>query len=82
MVYYRENTDFTKYGTHGYACYKPKTVRGRTFFIQKKLKYFTITLNLQRLFISPKILEHMTWYLSHDAMDGVMMYPSNSKAWK
>jgi hypothetical protein len=26
--------------------------------------------------------EHMTWHQSHDAVDGVMVHPSDGKAWK
>jgi hypothetical protein len=32
--------------------------------------------------MSPRIAEHMTWHQSHDAIDGVMVYPSNGEAWK
>ena len=33
------------------------------------------------LSISPKIVEHMTWHNSHDAMDWVLVHPSDG-AWK
>ena len=32
--------------------------------------------------MSPRTVEHMTWHLSHNTVDGVMVHPSNSKAWK
>jgi hypothetical protein len=32
--------------------------------------------------MSPKTVEHMTWHQSHDAVDGVMVHPSDGKAWK
>jgi hypothetical protein len=32
--------------------------------------------------MSPRIAEHMTWHQSHDAIDGVMVYPSDGEAWK
>ena len=32
--------------------------------------------------MSPRIVEHMTWHQTHDAVDGVMVHPSNSEAWK
>jgi hypothetical protein len=35
---------------------------------------------LQILSMSPKIVEHMTYHHSHDAVDGVMMHPSNGEA--
>ena len=30
----------------------------------------------------PRTAEHMTWHHAHDAVDGVMMHPSNGEAWK
>ena len=30
----------------------------------------------------PRTVEHMTLHQSHDAFDGVMVHPFDSKAWK
>ena len=30
----------------------------------------------------PKTPKHMTWHQSHDAVDGVMVHPSDGEAWK
>jgi len=32
--------------------------------------------------MSPRIVEHMTWHQSHDAVDGEMVHPSDGEAWK
>ena len=48
----------------------------------KKLRYFPITPKLQRLFTSPRTAEHMTGHQSHHMIDGVMVHPSDSEAWK
>ena len=32
--------------------------------------------------MSLRIAEHMTWHQSHDAVNGVMVHPSNDEAWK
>jgi len=32
--------------------------------------------------MSPRTAEHMTWHQAHHAVDGVMVHPSNSEAWK
>jgi hypothetical protein len=32
------------------------------------------------LFMSPKTIEHMIWYHSHDEVEGVMVHPSNGEA--
>jgi len=62
--------------------YKPRSGREKTLVTHKKLRYFLITPRLQKLFMSPKTVEYMTWHQSHDVMDGVMVHPSNDEAWK
>ena len=32
--------------------------------------------------MSPRTVEHITWHQAHDAVDGVMLHPSDSEAWK
>ena len=32
--------------------------------------------------MSPRTVEHMTWHQTHDAVDGVMVHPSDGEAWK
>jgi len=68
--------------TCGHSRYKPRTGRGKTLVAYKKLRYFPITPRLQRLFMSPRTTEHMTWHQSHHAVDGVMVHPSDGEAWK
>jgi hypothetical protein len=82
MLYYLEHTNLTRRRTCEHSCYKPMIGRGRSLFEHKKLRYFSITLRLQRLFISLKTIEHMTWYQSHDAVDGVMVHPFDNEARK
>jgi len=73
LLYYLENGELTKCTICGHSRYKPRTGRGKTLVAYKKLRYFPITLTLQRLFMSPRTAEHMTWHQSHDAVDGVMV---------
>jgi hypothetical protein len=82
MLYYLENVEMIGCMTCGHSCYKPRTSRGKTLMAYKKLRYFPITSRLQRLFMSPRTAKHMTWHKSHDAVDEVMVYPSNGEAWK
>ena len=82
MLYYLKNDEITECMTCGHSCYKPKTSRGKTLVAYKKLRYYLITPRLQRLFMSPMIAEHMTWHQAHDAVDGVMVHPSDGEAWK
>jgi len=82
MLYYLKNVELTECMTCGHSRYKPRTDRGKTPVAYKKLKYFPITPRLQRLFMSSRTVEHMTWHQSHHAVDGVMVHPSNGEAWK
>jgi hypothetical protein len=82
MLYYLENVELTECMTCGHSRYKPRIGRGKTLVAYKKLRYFPITPRLQRLFMSPRTAKHMTWHQSHDAVDGVMVHPSDGEAWK
>jgi hypothetical protein len=65
-----------------HSCYKFMTSRGRSLITHKKLRYFPNLPRLQRLFMSPKTVEHMTWHQSHDVVDRVMVHPFDGEAWK
>jgi len=60
MLYNSEYVNFTKCNTYQHARYKPNNDKGRTYITYKKLRYFTIALRLQMLFIYSKTIEHMT----------------------
>jgi hypothetical protein len=80
MLYYLENAELIECMTCGHSRYKTRTGMGKTLVAYKKLRYFSITLRLRRLFMSPRTAEHMTWNQSHDAVDGVMVHPSDDEA--
>jgi hypothetical protein len=82
MIYYLENAELTKCMTCGHSRYKHRTGMGKNLVAYKKLRYFLITPRLQRLFMSPRTAEHMTWHQSHNMIDGVMVHPSDGEAWK
>jgi hypothetical protein len=82
MLYYGKDINLTECKTCGHALYKPNMSRGRTLIAYKKMRHFSITPRIQRLFISPNTSKHMTWYHSHDAKDGVMVHPCNDEACK
>jgi len=82
MLYYLENTEMTECMTCRHSRYKPRNGRGKTLVAYKKLRYFPITPRLQRLFMSPRTAEHMTWHQSHHAVDGVMVHPFDGETWK
>jgi len=60
ILHYLENAELTEYMTCGHSRYKPRTGKGKTIVAYKKLKYFSITHRLRRLFMSPRTTEHMT----------------------
>jgi len=82
MLYYLENTEMIECMTCGHSRYKPRTGRGKTLVAYRKLRCFPITPRLQRLFMSPRTAEHMTWHQEHDVVDGVLVHPSDSEVWK
>ena len=61
MLYYLENVELIECKTCGHSRYKPILGKGKTIVAHKKLRYFSITPKLQRLFMSLKIDKHMTW---------------------
>ena len=82
MLYYLKNVKLIECRTywHTSSTLKPKTDREKTLITHKKLRYFSITLRLQMLFMLPQTTEHITWHHLHDAVDGVMVYPSDDEA--
>jgi hypothetical protein len=80
MLYYLKNTELNKCRTYGYAHYKPKIDREITIVTYRKHRYFLITPRLQKLFMSPKTVEHMICHYSYDTVDGVMMHSSDNEA--
>jgi len=82
MLYYLENVEMTECMTCRHSHYKPRTGRGKTLMAYKKLRYFPITPRLQRLFMSPRTAEHMTWHQLHHAVGGVMVHLFDGEAWK
>ena len=74
MIYYLENAELAECMTYGHSRYKPRTGMGKNLVAYKKLRYFPTTPKLQRLFMSPRIAEHMTWHQSHNTVDRVMVH--------
>ena len=63
MLYYLENVELSECRTCRYALCKPRTNRERTLIAHRKLRYFSITHMLQKLFMSPKTIEHMIYFI-------------------
>jgi len=82
ILYYLENAKLTECKTYKHTRYKLGTDRGMTLVSYRKLRYFSITPRLQRLLMSPKTVEHMAWHHSHDAVNRVMVHPSDGESKK
>jgi hypothetical protein len=82
MLYYLENAEMTECITCEHSRYKPRIGSGKTLVAYKKLRYFPFTSRLQRLFMSLRTVEHMTWHQSHNTVDEVMVHPFDGEAWK
>ena len=82
MLYYLKNAELTQCRACEHPHYKTMNGRGMTLIVHRRLRYFSITPRLQRLFMSPKTVKHMTRHLSYDVVDGVMMHLSGSEAQK
>jgi hypothetical protein len=64
MLYYFKNIELTECRTCRYAHCKPITNRKMILIThKKKLRYFSITPKLQKLFMSLKTIEHMTYFI-------------------
>jgi hypothetical protein len=60
----------------------PKLVGKRLLSPIEKKRYFSITHKLQRLSMSSKTIEHLTWHHSHDVVNVVIVHPSDDEAYK
>jgi len=60
MMYYLENVELTEYRTCDILIINSKVVRKGLLSHIKKLGYFSVTHKLQRLFMSPNTIGHMT----------------------
>ena len=60
MLYHLENDELTECMTCEHSYYKPKTSTRKTPVTYKKLRYFSITPRLQRLFMSLRTGKQMT----------------------
>ena len=82
MLYDNENVNLTDCKTCRHARYKPNIGGGKTLITYKKLRCFPIISRIYGLCMSPKIIEHMTWHHSYDAVDEVLMHYFDGDDWK
>ena len=56
--------------------------RGRRKILAIVVRYFSLTPELQWLFLSSKMAKDMRWHGLDTSNAGLMRHPSDSKAWK
>ncbi|XP_039143097.1 uncharacterized protein LOC120280350 [Dioscorea cayenensis subsp. rotundata] len=84
ILFYRETIELEICSICGHPRYKPSKSSGRR---QKRipfkiLLYFPLVPRLQRLYMSAKIAEHMTWHAYNKSNDRVLRHPVDSEAWQ
>src|SRR3954463_13052391 len=83
MLYYGDDADLKSCKFCSAQCYKTIVRRREPIHkAVKKMYYFPIGERLRRLFESNTTAEHMTWHWDFRRAPGVMIYPSDSEAWK
>ncbi|XP_021747570.1 uncharacterized protein LOC110713426 [Chenopodium quinoa] len=73
ILFWKENANLKK-------CIVCDTKRDATS--PKVLRYFPLTLRIQRLFMSSKTANEMRWHKDKREDDGVLRHSADSKAWK
>ncbi|XP_012838845.1 PREDICTED: uncharacterized protein LOC105959319 [Erythranthe guttata] len=84
ILYFKENQDLKVCSVCGHSRYKPRK-RGnekQKEISYKILRYFPLTPRLQRLFMSSKTSEHMTWHKKSRRESGTISHPCDGEAWK
>ena len=84
ILYYKENAEKVSCSVCGHPRYKPKlsSFHREKDKSYKVLHYLPLTPRLQRLYMSQKTSNHMTWHVSNHCRDGYMAHPVDSEAWK
>ncbi|GJX52841.1 GRAS protein [Tanacetum coccineum] len=83
MLYWKEDAKKKKCDICGHARFKKgRKGRGKHKEVPYKvLRYLPLTPRLQRLFMSSKYAEHMSWH-KKGRPEGVLTHPSDGEAWK
>ncbi|OMO57751.1 Transposon, En/Spm-like protein [Corchorus capsularis] len=86
MLYYSKTESMTECVVCGHPRYKPRTQsrdRSKKNNVPYKvLRYLPLIPRLQRLYMSTKTAEHMTWHAHNRSSDGVVRSPVDSEAWQ
>ena len=85
MLFYKENEQKVRCTECGHERYRPNkegVTTKKALIPYKILRYFPITPRLQRMYMSSRTAEHMTWHAKSSAKDGELNHPIDGQAWK
>ncbi|XP_074337048.1 uncharacterized protein LOC141674227 [Apium graveolens] len=82
MLFYKENSEKTHCDICDEGRYKAQKDSMKTLIPKKILRYFPLTLRLQRLFMSEKTAKCMTWHHDRAAVEGQLSHPVDGDEWK
>ncbi|GKV27030.1 hypothetical protein SLEP1_g36237 [Rubroshorea leprosula] len=81
VLYYKENRNLTVCPVCDEPRYKKKNSKDKDI-PQKSMWYLPLTPRLQRLYMSRKTAEHMTWHLKCQQGSEKIVHPAGGEAWK
>ncbi|XP_017972836.1 PREDICTED: uncharacterized protein LOC108661342 [Theobroma cacao] len=84
MLFYERLATFEHCQVCGHPRYKQRnsSVRRHKKIPYKILRYLPLISRLQRLYMSCKTAEHMTWHAQHHSDDGLLRHPVDGEAWQ
>ena len=86
MLFYEEKAQLTRCDICGHDRYNPRKEGASTKRVKpvpyKILRYFPITDGHQRMYLSPRTAEYITWHAKPSGKDGELRHPSDWEAWK
>ncbi|XP_074324381.1 uncharacterized protein LOC141661296 [Apium graveolens] len=82
MLFYKEHSKKTKCDICKEDRYKVQKDPKKQKIPRKILRYFPITMRLQRLFMAEKTAKCMRWYHDRIAVEGELSHPADGDEWK
>ncbi|KAL6550570.1 hypothetical protein OROMI_021058 [Orobanche minor] len=80
FLYYKDGLHLDKCPTCGESRYEARRGKGKRV-PQRKMWFFPLTERLQRLYMSRKTAEHMTWHVKCKRRSDPVIHPAGSEQW-
>ncbi|WOG81836.1 hypothetical protein DCAR_0100989 [Daucus carota subsp. sativus] len=82
MLFYMENSEKTRCDICNESRYKEPKDLNKKKISRKVLRYFPLTLRLQRLFMAGKTAKCMRWHHDRNVVEGELSHPADGDEWK